>query len=216
MANPLQVLILDFDGVVVESNDVKTQAFEHVFAQFPQHANAMMAYHHEHVSLTRFAKFDHLAGLLNRPDDAQLKAKLAADFSKQVLAGMMRVPLVPGADAFLQWANTRFPVYLASVTPEPELKLILSERNLNAWFKAVYGCPPWTKPKAIIDVLLKEHVQPENALLVGDSAGDQLAANETGVKFLARNSGLSFNSPAPLTFADLDEIRQYLRAVVSG
>jgi phosphoglycolate phosphatase-like HAD superfamily hydrolase len=214
MANRLQVLILDFDGVVVESNDVKTQAFEHVFAQFPQHANAMMAYHHEHVSLTRFTKFDHLADLFGRSDDAQLKAEIAADFSNQVLTGMMKVPLVPGAEAFLQWANTRFPIYLASVTPESELKLILGERNLTPWFKAVYGCPPWTKSKAIFDVLLMEHVPPENALLIGDSAGDQLAATETGVKFLARNSGLSFNSPAPQAFADLDEIGQYLREIL--
>jgi beta-phosphoglucomutase-like phosphatase (HAD superfamily) len=52
----LRVLILDFDGVVIESNDVKKEAFQRVFARFPEHAEAMMAFHHAHVSLSRFAK----------------------------------------------------------------------------------------------------------------------------------------------------------------
>jgi phosphoglycolate phosphatase-like HAD superfamily hydrolase len=211
MLSSLQVLILDFDGVVVESNAVKTQAFEKVFARFPEHSEAMMAFHHEYVSVSRFAKFDHLAKRLGRADDAALKADIAADFSRHVLKGMMAVPLVPGVEAFLQWVKDRFPVYLASVTPEPELKLILSERRLTHWFCDAYGCPPWTKPNAIRDILLKNKVKPGGVMLIGDSAGDQRAALETGVRFLARNSGLSFDEPSPLVFADLHEIAQYLK-----
>ena len=45
----LKILILDFDGVVIESNAVKTDAFDHVFGRFPDHAAAMMAYHHSNV-----------------------------------------------------------------------------------------------------------------------------------------------------------------------
>lgn len=215
MLNSLQVLILDFDGVVIESNEVKTQAFERVFARFPQHAEAMMAYHHAHVSVSRFAKFDHLAELIGRADDDSLKSDIAADFSRYVLEGMTAVPLVPGAEAFLQMANARLPLYLASVTPEPELKLILEERGLAHWFRDVYGCPPWTKPDAIRHVLLKENVTPVNALLIGDSAGDQRAALETGVQFLARDSGLGFDEPTPLAFADLHEISQYLKELLA-
>lgn len=215
MLNSLQVLILDFDGVVIESNAVKTQAFERVFARFPQHAEAMMAYHHAHVSVSRFAKFDHLAGLMGCADNAALKSDIAADFSRYVLEGIMAVPLVPGAEAFLQMANVRLPLYLASVTPEPELKLILAERGLAHWFRDVYGCPPWTKSDAIRHVLLTENAKPDDVLLIGDSAGDQRAAKETGVRFLARDSGLSFDEPAPLAFTDLHEISIYLKDVLA-
>lgn len=211
MLDSLRVLILDFDGVVIESNAVKTQAFEKVFARFPEHSETMMAFHREYVSVSRFAKFDHLAKLMGRADDAVLKADIAADFSRYALEGIIAVPLVAGAEAFLQWAKDKLPVYLASVTPEPELKLILAERGLAHWFHDVYGCPPWTKPNAIRDVLLKNNVKPGSALLIGDSAGDQRAALETGVRFLARDSGLSFDEPAPVAFADLHEIAQYLK-----
>lgn len=208
--SPLRVLILDFDGVVIESNAVKTEAFHHVFARFPEHAEAMMAFHHARVSLSRFAKFDHLLALMGRADDTALMADIAADFSKRVLEGMMAVPLVQGAETFLRKVTPLLPVYLASVTPAEELAGILAQRGLAHWFRDVYGCPPWTKRDAIRDVLAREGVKPGEALLIGDSAGDQRAAQMTGVDFLARDSGLSFDAPAPLIFPDLNEITQYL------
>ena len=210
----LRVLILDFDGVVIESNDVKTDAFQHVFARFPEHAEAMMAFHHAHVSLSRFAKFEHLLALMGRADDTALMADIAAEFSRRVIEGMMSVPLVTGAKDFLRKVTLVLPVYLASVTPAEELDLILEQRGLTHWFRDIYGCPPWTKPDAIRDVVVREKVNPGDVLLVGDSAGDQRATHITGIRFLARDSGLSFDPPAPLAFTDLNEISQCIEALL--
>jgi phosphoglycolate phosphatase-like HAD superfamily hydrolase len=214
MLSSLRVLILDFDGVIIESNAVKTEAFEHVFARFPEYTKALMAFHYANVSLSRFAKFEHLLALMGRSDDTGLKADIAADFSRRVLEGIMAVPLVPGAETFLRTVTKRLPVYLASVTPAEELSLILAKRGLVNWFRDVYGCPPWTKPEAIRDVLVREAVNPGEALLIGDSAGDQRAAQMTGVDFLARYSGLNFDAPVPMVFADLNEITNYLEELL--
>ena len=214
MSPLLRVLILDFDGVVIESNAVKTLAFQRVFARFPEHAEAMMAFHHDNVSLSRFAKFEHLLALMGRADDAALMADIAADFSRRVIEGMMTVPLVQGAETFLHRVTPRLPVYLASVTPAEELTWILAQRGLTHWFRDVYGSPPWTKPEAIRDVLAREGVKPDEVLLIGDSGGDQRAAQITGVDFLARDSGLSFDTPTPLAFADLNEIARYLEELL--
>ena len=73
----IRALILDFDGVIVESNALKTEAFEAVFSRFPEHAAAMLAYHHAHVSESRYAKFEHLAERLGKPRDDVLMAELA-------------------------------------------------------------------------------------------------------------------------------------------
>jgi len=205
-----RVVILDFDGVVLESNAVKTEAFRDVFARFPEHAEAMMEFHRAHVSLTRFAKFDRLLELMGRAGDSVLRDDLAADFSRQTLERIVAAPFVPGAEAFLRDVTPRVPVYLASVTPAHDLALILARRDLAKWFRNVYACPPWTKPDAIRDVIGREGAAPTQALLIGDSAGDQRAARMTGVHFLARDSGLSFDSPAPLTFPDLSEITDFI------
>ena len=185
----LRIIILDFDGVVIESNEVKADAFRHIFARFPEHAKAMMAFHNEHVSLSRFAKFEHLLGLLGRADDESLKAEIAKDFSLMVAEKMMSVPLVPGAEDFLRKITPVLSVYLASVTPAEELSLTLAQRGLAHWFRGIYGCPPWTKPSAIQDILAREAVKPD--------------------------SGLSFDSPAPLAFADMNEIAQHVEKLLS-
>lgn len=206
----VKVVILDFDGVVIESNAVKTEAFVHVFARFPAHASAMMDFHQANISMGRYGKFDHLLGLLGRAGDEGLRDEIAAEFSRFVSERMRQVPLVPGALEFLATTTARLPVYLASVTPAEELAQTLAARDLAKWFRAVYGCPPWTKPEAIRDILARERVAPADALLVGDSAGDQLAARATGVPFLARDSGLAFEDPAPRKFSDLVELGRHL------
>jgi phosphoglycolate phosphatase-like HAD superfamily hydrolase len=207
----LRALVLDFDGVILESNDVKTEAFRGVFGRFPEHREAMMTYHHANVSLSRYAKFDYLLTRLGRPGDEALRAELATDFSHRVLERMTRVPMVAGAQRFLSEVGPRVPLYLASVTPAEELQRIVDQRGLRAWFRELYGCPPWTKPEAVRDVLRRERCAANEALLVGDSAGDQRAALAIGVHFVARDSGLAFDSPVPLTFRDLTGVADFLR-----
>lgn len=206
----LKVLILDFDGVIIESNGVKTDAFKDVFSRFPEHYGEMMDFHHANVSTSRYAKFQHLLELLGKENDADLKEEIARMFSDRVLKRILEVPLVSGAETFLSEMHRRLPVYLASVTPAEELALILDRRNLSHWFRAVYGCPPWNKSTAIADILNQEGVEPQEALLIGDSAGDQRAASVTGVRILGRNSGLTFDEPYPQCFTDLNEILKYL------
>ncbi len=199
----LRAVILDFDGVVLESNGLKTRAFEVVFGRYPDHVGAMMAYHHAHISDSRFAKFRHfVTDRLGRSADDPLVETLGAAYSAEMLRQIDTCPLVPGALAFLAHAHAVLPVFLASVTPQAELDEILDRRGLTAYFTRVYGCPPWTKVTAVADIV-RSLGGPDDLLFIGDSAGDQRAALETGVEFLARDSGLPFDTPRPRAFPDL-------------
>ncbi len=199
----LRAVILDFDGVIIESNGLKTAAFERVFARFPEHAEAMVAYHHAHVSESRFVKFAYLTTeLLGRPAGDPLIAQLGEIFSAEITRLIDECPMVPGAARFLEAVGGCVPLYLASMTPQDELLDILERRRLRSAFAAVYGCPPWPKPRAIHEVLTLIGTS-DGVLFIGDSAGDQRAGRENGVEFLARDSGLPFDDPAPRTFADM-------------
>ena len=217
MSSPLkvEVLILDFDGVVVESNGVKTEAFGEVFDRFPEHRDEMMAFHDSHAYLPRRAKFEHLVrDLMGRPDDNELIEQLAADFSRRVVDRVVSCEMVPGADELLAEFSPRLPTYLASVTPELELLEILRRRNLSTHFRGVFGCPPTPKADAVRSVLQEHGADPRHVLLVGDSAGDLAAARETGVGFLGRDSGLPFGDREVPTYPDLYAIADVLRSRV--
>ena len=211
---PPKTIILDFDGVVIESNALKNEAFAKIFGRFPDYAAEMLRFHTDNISLSRFSKFDYLLELLGRKHDQLLREDIATDFSKTMMEGMVTVPLVTGALNFLNTITAQLPIYLASVTPETELRYILDQRNLAKWFTGIYGCPPWTKPAAISDVLQRESLTASDALLIGDSAGDQAAATATGVRFLARNSGLQFEEPYPTSFQDMDAVSGYIQTML--
>lgn len=200
---PLRAVVLDFDGVLIESNAVKTEAFGAVFGRFPAHAAHMMAYHDAHVSDSRFAKFRYLVTeRLGRPADDPMVDELAAQFSAALRKQVLACPAVPGAAAFLAAVSARVPVFLASVTPQDELESIVAARGWTGCFASVYGCPPWTKTSAVADIVAGLG-GPAGVLFVGDSAGDQRAARETDVEFLARDSGLPFDAPLPETVSDM-------------
>jgi phosphoglycolate phosphatase-like HAD superfamily hydrolase len=211
-APPIELLVLDFDGVLVESNGIKTAAFRDVFARFPEHQSRMLAFHEEHVSLSRYAKFEYLVGtLLGRPGDDALVAELAADFSRRVVERVATCVEVPGAHEFLAEFAARVPTYLASVTPDAELREILDRRGLRRWFADVFGFPPQSKRAAVESVIERHGVDRAHVMLIGDSQGDLEVAREAGVQFIARNSGLPFDEPGLQTYPDLYAIADIVR-----
>ena len=56
----IKVIILDFDGVIVESLDIKTQAFRDLFSNYPEHIDEIMNYQLEYNPFSRYIKFEHI------------------------------------------------------------------------------------------------------------------------------------------------------------
>ncbi len=209
---PLRLVIVDFDGVILESNGLKTEAFERVFAAFPEHAEAMIAHHHANISASRFQKFQHLVTTyLGRTSDDPLIADLAARFSAIMLELIDACPLVPGALEFLSEVGARVPLVVSSMTPQDELATILNRRGLATSFAGIYGYPPWPKRDVIGRVLSEYACAPADAIFIGDSAGDQRVARETGVEFVARDSGLPFDEPVPAAYSDMSAVLAAVR-----
>lgn len=194
-STPLRALIFDFDGVILDSNDLKRDAFSVIFARFPEHADAMMRYHDTHVSQSRYEKFAYLVEqLLDREGDAALVNAMADDFAALLRDRMDACAFVPGARELLDDLSPRLPIYLASMTPEVELLRLLEVHALRHHFRRVYGCPPWTKPQAVA-AIIAELGGSRGVALIGDSSGDQRAAAAHGVEFIPRDSGLPFDPP---------------------
>ena len=200
----IRVIILDFDGVVIESNDVKVQVFHEIFDRFPEHAAGMRSFLAENISAPRHAVFQHLAHeRLGRRDDPRVVEELVGDFSRRTMDRLARCELVPGAIEFLERFHSLVPLYLASVTPAADLERTVAAHGITRFFAGLYGCPPWTKPGAVRAILERESVAPEAAVLIGDSPGDLHAARETGVGFIARDSGVEFPEEPEEVYDDL-------------
>ena len=209
----VKVLIMDFDGVIVESNAAKDEAFKELCALYPEHGDAMMAYHLAHISESRMIKIRHYVyELMAKPGDDAAVERMADEFAGFVRSKVIAGADVPGARAFLAEFSRLVPIYVSSTTPQEELEEIIETRGLTAYFAGVYGDPPHAKTKAIADVLAKEGAAPKEALFIGDTTSDRRFADEAGLEFAGRDSGRGLDCPGAEVFDDLIALGSWLRA----
>jgi phosphoglycolate phosphatase-like HAD superfamily hydrolase len=191
----ISLIVFDCDGVILESVNVKTCAFEKIVEQYgPDAAARMTEYHLAHGGVSRFRKFewfyDEVLGRIITEDELQT---LSLEFSQLVFDGVMCAPLVTGIMETLLSLHGRLPMYVASGTPHEELRQVLDARNLTRFFKAVYGAPPG-KTELLRYIINREDVSPKNTLMVGDSSTDMDAAEACGACFFGVGSAFSGTS----------------------
>jgi phosphoglycolate phosphatase-like HAD superfamily hydrolase len=184
----IKTIIFDFDGVILESADIKTVAFLELFNHRPDLQPAILQYHLDNLGVSRYDKFAWIyTDLLGRPFTTEIRDQLGRDFSAIVLEKVLTCPFVPGAYEALQCLSARMPLFVASGTPQDELDLIVERRNLKGYFTEVWGTPR-KKPDIIRDILERYNFAPHEALFVGDGSSDYKAAVTTNLHFLARRT----------------------------
>jgi phosphoglycolate phosphatase-like HAD superfamily hydrolase len=185
----LRAIVFDFDGVILESADVKTEAFLALYAEHGAEIVAKVREHHlAHLGISRFKKFAWIAEhLLKTPLSEAESVALGERFSALALDRVLAAPMVPGAQAALEQLSDRLLLFVASGTPQAELDLIVDRRGLRRFFREVWGTPT-EKPAIVRDLLARHALAPEEVLFIGDGVSDHQAAVATGLHFLARST----------------------------
>lgn len=185
----IRAVVFDFDGVILESATIKTDAFAQVVADYPRgQAEAFVRYHMSHMGISRHVKFRYLIEeILKQPYSEQAEKELADRFSGIVFSRVMTCPFVPGAREFLERNHQKYDFYVASGTPEEELLQVVEGRGLADYFKQIYGTP--MKKEGIVETICRTHgYAKEEMVFVGDASTDKNAAAHTGLIFIGRNT----------------------------
>lgn len=206
---PARAVVFDFDGVILDSADLKGEALAAVFADHPEHLPAILAHHEEHLGISRFEKFRWVyRELLRRPLPADEERLLGERYAAWVVGRVLAAPFVPGARELLRELAGR-PVFVASGTPQEELAGIVRERGLAPYFTEVHGAPA-TKEGILRGVLARHGLAPGEVLVVGDGLSDYRAAAATGVRFAGRARDGRFDGLGVPVIDDLRELRPLL------
>lgn len=207
----VRAIVFDFDGVLVESVEVKTNAFARLFAEEDSNTvERIVAYHLSNGGISRFEKFRAIyRDILQRPlSDKQFRA-LCDAYAKLVVDEVVAAPWVEGAEEFLRVNGKRFALFVVSGTPEDELKEIIRRRGSEKFFQEVLGSPQ-TKDVLLRGIMQRYALDPMELLFVGDAESDWLAARQLEIRFiwrqvtrdLARPSG--FAGPAVASLVNLE------------
>jgi len=205
-----KAIVFDFDGVILESMDVKTRAFRDLFQDYPEHDNEIVRFHLDNGGMSRFEKFRIIyRDILSLPLSEGEFDRLSRKFSQLVVEDVLRCPFVPGAREFLLKYSRQYDLFVASGTPESELIGIVSHRNLNGLFRQVFGSPK-EKSQILKDIIADNDCVAEHTFFIGDSRNDYLAALEASMPFVGRvpsGNQSPFPEKGPLSVVqDLNEL----------
>lgn len=183
----IKAIFFDFDGTLIESINIKTEAFAELFKNYPNRVvEKIVAYHKKNGGMSRYDKFEYIyKQILKKSLSEKEKKELGETFSELVLEKILICPKVSGVGKFFEKCSKKIEMYVLSATPEEELRFILKKIGMDQYFRGAYGAP--NKKEAILMNFLKETGYGlEEVLLIGDSINDFNAAKKTGILFIGR------------------------------
>ena len=177
-------VFLDVDGVLIDSAEVKGEAFVETFDDFPHSAEKVLEFHRAHGGLTREIKIRQILESLGNESPAESEiSNRVSRFSDLVVQRVIEAAEIPGTYEFLrEWSN-RCPLYAVSATPDEELQRIMAARGLVPFFQSVRGWPP-EKSGLIGQEIASGGFKTSECILVGDSDEDYQAARRSSVPFI--------------------------------
>lgn len=203
-----RLLVFDFDGVLADSVEIKTDAFAELYRPYGAEVMAkVVAHHRSHGGMSRFDKIAqyHREFLGRSLDDAGVR-QLAAEFGALVQEKVVAAPEIPGARRFVDAQCAERICMVVSATPRDEIREIVRRRGLEAKFAAVYGSPA-AKADNLRTALADSGIRASETLFFGDSAADARAAAAVGIEFVAVNpSAPSVTHGASWTVRDFSDL----------
>ena len=212
----IKSIIFDFDGVIANTNNVKTEAFVKLFDEYPDNIkDAIRKFHLQNGGMSRFDKLRFIyTSIINEPLSEERFRILCSDFRNFVMDGVINAPLFDGVEEFLEANRTRYGLYIVSGTPEEEIREIVGRKKLDKYFSGVYGSP--RSKKLLLEYVMSENdYAPQEVIFLGDSINDYEGANAAGVRFVAKlfdNLGVEQfpGVELKLKIRDIKELGRYL------
>ena len=182
-----KAIIFDFDGVIAESVNVKTEAFAKLYRPFGKKiVEKVVAHHLANGGMSRYEKFRlyHREYLGAKLTDQQVN-ELSKKFSQMIVSKVISAPYVSGAYEFINTYHKDYAMFISTGTPYDEMVEILENRNLVNFFVGVYGSPE-DKSLHIKEIIDRYGYEPDEMRCVGDSHTDLEASVNHGVPFVLR------------------------------
>ena len=179
----------DFDGVIKDSVEIKSNAYEDLFLQWGEQVSHKVRDHLRlNGGMSRFDKIPLYLSWTNESVNEVLINKLCNDFSNLVKYKVINSPWVPGVVELISHLNyIGNNCFIVTATPQDEIIEILHELDLHSAFKEVIGAPT-NKSDAIKLIMEKYKILKDDAIMLGDSNTDMIAASNNNIDFILRKT----------------------------
>lgn len=178
-----KTLVFDCDGVVLNSNKVKTDAFYNAALDYGEKAaSSLVEYHIANGGISRYKKFTYFLEHIVRDFSDSALEQLLTKYASCVHSGLLSCDIAPGLGNLRK--NTPNSKWLiVSGGDQQELREIFEQRDIHKWFDGgIFGSPDNK------EVILSREIEKGNiskpALFLGDSKYDYQAAKSANLDFV--------------------------------
>jgi phosphoglycolate phosphatase len=197
-----KVIVFDFDGTLVDSNEVKTEGFARAFADRPECVQAIPETLASHKLRSRHEIIASLVRRIGGLSVAQRTVEIlrrTEGYSAWVESRIVEKSAVSPAGALLPQWRANATLYVCSLTPREYLERIIERIGWLPYFEAVEGYP-LVKREILVRTAVRHGIRAGDVLMVGDSNEDEAAAAAAATAFFrVRDVG------------DLFQLDRYLR-----
>lgn len=179
----------DFDGVIKESVEIKSAAYEELFLRWGKRVSFKVRDHHKlNGGMSRFDKIPLYLSWATEDANKISIDKLCDDFSKLVKSKVIGSSWVPGVIDLIDslYLNNCFS-YLVTATPQDEIEDILCQLQISHYFKEITGSPK-NKSIAIGEMIDMHKIVKHDAVMIGDSETDFIASQDNDIDFILRKT----------------------------
>lgn len=188
--NQYDVILWDFDGVLMDSMPVRSLGFERVLKDYPkQQVEELKAFHNINGGLSRYVKFRYFFEQIRKESITEEQVlDLATQFSEVMMSLLVNPDLlIHDSLDFVKKNYNRVPMHIVSGSDGKELNEICKRLDIAKYFKSIHGSPIH-KNQLVATLLEQNRYDKKSVVLIGDSINDFEAAQINGINFLGYNN----------------------------
>lgn len=139
-----QNYFFDCDGVILDSNKLKSDLFFSIALNFSNKENArkLFSFHISNGGISRFEKFEYFFKYLLKQDNYQQELTKALNlFSEKSMIQLKVCPYITGAIEFISAIPKNKKIFLVTGGSEVDVKEIFTDRNIDHLFTKILGSP---------------------------------------------------------------------------
>jgi len=179
----VKVIFFDFDGTLVDTNQIKRNTFFEVVEKYKNGYLLMKEILNSNIG-DRFKIFEKFAKAINLENYKEISKELTLKYSEITTKKILVAKEVKGAYEFIRSShNNGINLYISSATPQKYLQDILKNRAFYPFIDGIFGSP--TKKEEHINQIIKEmKISPNEIIYIGDSNDDYMASKIIGCYFI--------------------------------
>ncbi len=211
-----KTLIFDCDGVILDSNKVKTEAFfETALPYGEKEAHELLEYHRNHGGISRYAKFEYFLNNIQKGKQKIDILKIIDNYSQKSYDGLLTCRIASKIEP-LRNINKNACWMVVSGGDEIELKKIFNFRGIANFFDGGIHGSPESKIKIVEREINKGTINGPT-LFIGDSRYDFEVSEKYKFDFLFLSEWTEFSDWRKYKkikkFKEIDNIEKWLESI---